>query len=176
MDLDQATIDMKSNTVINDVMNANVSRTCQQQTNNEKDTPDVRQYKERIAKLENAVRISQQQSQQQSKDNEKRKTDNQNEEVASGINRFTIQSDEYHPENPKACKEFYRFNSWDLCKAFIEGMFDVKYTPPTNESVKGNLSKFEQVLMTLYWIENKTDFLLKLPRRILTFFGVDMVY
>ena len=42
---------MKSKTVINDVMNANVSQTCQQQTNNEKDPPNVRQYKERIAEL-----------------------------------------------------------------------------------------------------------------------------
>ena len=42
MDLDQATKDVKSKSVIDNVMSANVSWTCQQQTNNEKDTPNVR--------------------------------------------------------------------------------------------------------------------------------------
>mmetsp|Transcript_14644 Transcript_14644/g.14498 ORF Transcript_14644/g.14498 Transcript_14644/m.14498 type:complete len:104 (-) Transcript_14644:35-346(-) len=75
---------MKSHTVIDDVMNANVSRTCQQQVNNVNDSPDVQQYKDCIVKLENAVQMLQ----QQSKEDGKGKTDDQNEEVASNLILF----------------------------------------------------------------------------------------
>ena len=108
MDLDQATKDMKSQTAIDGIMHANVSRACHQQANNADDSPDVKQYKDRIAELENAVRILQR---QRNKD-EKGKTNDQNEEATLGLilswlNRFTIQSDKYHCENPKACKDFF---------------------------------------------------------------------
>ena len=80
--------------------------------------------------------------------------DRQCELFLLGLNRYSVQSDDYHRENPLACKDLYRFESWEYCKAFIKGMFDVEYVPPTKESIFGKLSKFEQVLMTLMWIES----------------------
>ena len=80
--------------------------------------------------------------------------DRQCELFLLGLNRYSVQSDDYHRENPLACKDLYRFESWEHCKAFIEGMFDVEYVPPTKESIFAKMSKFEQVMMTLMWIES----------------------
>jgi len=68
-----------------------------------------------------------------------------------GVNRMSVASDEYHAAFPKACACFFRFESWELLKDFIEDMHDLPYERPDKR--KG-LSKFEQCLLTLFYIES----------------------
>jgi len=68
-----------------------------------------------------------------------------------GVNRLSVASDEYHAAYPKACACFFRFESWGHLKDFIEDMHDLPYERPDKR--KG-LSKFEQCLLTLFYIES----------------------
>jgi len=143
-------------------MTSPTTRACQQE-NKEEEPSNIQ--------LKNTIRLLQQQNDRLE---HKRKTantpvindDDIRDLLLKGFNRYSIQSDDYHRDNPRACKELYRFEDWEYCKAFIEGMFDVEYAPPTRDSVNGKMSKFEQVLMTLMWIESKISL-----QRLLLIFG-----
>ena len=99
-----------------------------------------------IHQLKNTIQLLQQRN---NRLEHKRKTaniliindDNIGDLLLKGLNRNSIQSDDYHCDNSIAYKELYRFKSWEYCKPFIDR----------------KLSKLEQVLMTLMWIESNTS-------------------
>jgi len=76
---------------------------------------------------------------------------------SGGVTRLTLISDEYHKKYPKAASAFFRFRTWEFTKRFIEAMFCVEYTEPTFDQLKRGLSKFEQCLLTLFYIESYHD-------------------
>jgi len=68
--------------------------------------------------------------------------------------RIALISDDFYEKKPKACFTFFRFHSWAYLKDFIESVFDVEYVPPTKDTHKQKLSRFEHCLMTLLYIES----------------------
>ena len=77
--------------------------------------------------------------------------------ILLGVNRITIQCDDYHKKYKNAASEFFRFQSWQYTKEFIEGMFELEYKKPTIDTIGKPLSSFEQCLMTLFYIESNHD-------------------
>ena len=68
----------------------------------------------------------------------------------SGLSRFTITTDRWHEENPKAAKDMFGFKCWAETKQYIDALHQV--TPPvkqTNKRTRGDkMTDFESCLLT----------------------------
>jgi len=90
-------------------MTSPTTRACQQE-NKEEEPSNIQ--------LKNTIRLLQQQNDRLE---HKRKTantpvindDDIRDLLLKGFNRYSIQSDDYHRDNPTACKELYRFEDWE---------------------------------------------------------------
>ena len=126
-DLDQARKNMESQQTINNVLTANITR--EHQSNNANDSSEIQQYKDRIASLENAVRMSD----ETAKKNERMiilDVPQESNLLLSGINRFTIQSDTYHRDNPLACKDFSDLTRGSFVKVSYKGFLVLNMCHP----------------------------------------------
>ena len=82
----------------------------------------------------------------------------ENKVSKAGLTRLSMSNPDFFNEYAWACKEFYGFPDFSYLTLFITKMFEVEYIPPKQyctrkklSTDKIGLSKFEQILLTLFF-------------------------